>query len=90
MSNGVSVIIPTYNRAALLRETLDSVLQQSRPAEEILVVDDCSPDETVQVVAQYADRVRLIRKTENRGKAHSISPWPNAPSRWSGSWMMTT
>jgi glycosyltransferase involved in cell wall biosynthesis len=73
MSNGVSVIIPTYNRAALLRETLDSVLQQSRPAEEILVVDDCSPDETVQVVAQYADRVRLIRKTENRGKAHSIN-----------------
>ena len=58
----VSVIIPTYNRAAWLGAALDSVLAQSYPKIEIVVVDDGSTDDTAALVARYGDRVRYQRK----------------------------
>lgn len=73
MSSSVSVIVPTYNRSSLLKETLDSVLAQSMRPAEIIVVDDCSPDDTLDLVKSYGDRVRAITKPTNRGKAHSIN-----------------
>jgi glycosyltransferase involved in cell wall biosynthesis len=65
--NTVSVIIPTYNRAGLLPQTLASVLAQTYPQVEIIVVDDGSTDETPALLAQYAGRVRVIRQ-ENQGE----------------------
>ncbi len=50
----VSILIPTYNRAALLREALDSVFSQSFSDFEVIVVDDGSTDDTREVVAEYA------------------------------------
>jgi glycosyltransferase involved in cell wall biosynthesis len=64
----VSVVIPAYNAAALIGETLDSVLDQSYPDVEVVVVDDGSKDETGRVVLGYGDRVRYFRK-ENGGIA---------------------
>lgn len=62
----VSVIIPSYNSAAFLRDAVDSVLAQTRPPDEIIVVDDGSQDDTAQICAAWAGRVRYIRQ-ENRG-----------------------
>jgi glycosyltransferase involved in cell wall biosynthesis len=66
----ISVIIPTYNRAHLISATLDSVLAQTRPADEIWVVDDGSTDDTQAIVTAYADahknQVRYQRQ-ENAG-----------------------
>ena len=66
----VSVIIPTYNCAPHIASTLSSVTGQTHPNLEIIVVDDCSTDATVEVVTQYASidsRVKLILSPSNSG-----------------------
>src|SRR5512145_3157884 len=65
---GIAVVIPCYDLGAFLEEALDSVLGQSRPAAEIVVVDDGSTDPaTRQVLATVQEpRTRVVR-TANRG-----------------------
>jgi glycosyltransferase involved in cell wall biosynthesis len=58
----VTTIIPAYKAAGTIARALDSVLAQSRPPEEILVVDDGSPDDLVGALRPYAERVTLLRK----------------------------
>lgn len=61
-----SIVIPTYNRENLIAATLDSILTQGFEDLEVIVVDDGSTDRTVDVVAQYGDRVCILRQ-QNRG-----------------------
>lgn len=56
----VSVLIPAYNSAATIRATLDSVLCQTAPADEILVMDDGSTDETATILKLYEPRIRVF------------------------------
>lgn len=62
----VSVVIATYNRSGLLRETIESVLKQTFRDFELIVVDDGSTDDTEQVLQSYGDRLRYFHQ-ENRG-----------------------
>ncbi len=62
-----SVIIPAYRSAGTLARAIDSVLAQTVPAFEIIVVDDASPDDTAAVVAPYGERVRYLRRDVNAG-----------------------
>lgn len=64
----VSVIIPTFNHDRFIGDCLESVLQQSRPAHEVMVVDDGSTDTTPDIVAGFGKRVRYHRQ-ENQGQA---------------------
>ena len=63
----ISVVVPSFNRAALLPETLDAILAQAAPPGEVIVVDDGSTDDTsAMLAARYDGRVRVIR-IENSG-----------------------
>ncbi|HEY2251130.1 MAG TPA: glycosyltransferase family 2 protein [Planctomycetaceae bacterium] len=65
----VSVVIPTHNRAKYLPQTLESVFSQQLGglAIETIVVDDCSTDQTHQVLAAYADKIHMHRLETNQG-----------------------
>jgi glycosyltransferase involved in cell wall biosynthesis len=64
----VSVVIPTYNRASLIAESLDSVFAQTYPRLEVIVIDDGSTDGTENAVAPYLDRIIYVRQ-KNQGLA---------------------
>ena len=65
----LSVITPTYNGAAYVRQALDSVVLQNDPQIEVIVIDDGSSDETLAIVREYASRLRL--RIIDRGRQKS-------------------
>ncbi len=64
----VSVIVPSYNRANVLPRAVKSVLAQTYQDFEIIIIDDCSKDNTQEVVKNFNDpRIRYIRHETNKG-----------------------
>jgi GT2 family glycosyltransferase len=68
----VSAIVPTYNRSSLLVEAINAILAQTRPAHEIIVVDDGSTDETAATVAALPGPIRYFRQ-QNGGKSSALN-----------------
>ena len=68
-----SIVIPTYNRAAMIGATLESIWQQTYPHYEVIVVDNCSQDNTEQVLEPYirTGRITFIKHDQNYERAHS-------------------
>lgn len=65
----ISVVIPCYNVAAYICEALDSLMSQSSPPQEVIVIDDGSEDSTGEIVAEYALRLPLTYiRTRNNGQ----------------------
>ena len=63
----ISVIVPTYNRADLISETIESILNQTYKYFELIIVDDGSTDNTEEVIRKFKDsRIKYI-KTDNWG-----------------------
>lgn len=82
MDIDISVVVPTYNRAGLIGETIDSILSQSYKPREIIVVDDGSTDATESVVARYQHAVKYLRilnsgecRARNVGVDATSSDW---------------
>jgi glycosyltransferase involved in cell wall biosynthesis len=79
----ISTIIPTFNRRVLAMRAIDSVLAQTVPLDEIIVVDDGSTDDTCAAIrARYGSRVRLLRQANagaaaarNRGIREARGAW---------------
>jgi glycosyltransferase involved in cell wall biosynthesis len=63
----VSVIIPTFNRAQKVRRAVSSVLDQTFKDFEVIVIDDGSSDETVDLLEGFRDRITIISHPENLG-----------------------
>lgn len=88
----VSVVIPCYNGSSFLRETLDSVLAQTHPVLEVIVIDDGSTDDSAAIAESYGPLVRVIRQrnqgesvARNRGMELARGEWIallDADDRW--------
>lgn len=72
MNETVSIIMPSYNTAEYIGQTIDSVLAQTYTDWELIIVDDCSRDNTDEVVGRYTDpRIRYLKNEVNSGAAVS-------------------
>lgn len=72
----VSILVPNYDHAAHLPRQLDAVCGQTRTADEILVLDDGSTDDSVAVISEYVRQhpnLRLLRNHRNRGLPYTIN-----------------
>ena len=70
----VSIVIPTYNEKETIIEAIHSVIKHVGDPVEVIVVDDDSPDQTYQIVAEMNDeRVKVIRRVNTRGLASAIN-----------------
>jgi glycosyltransferase involved in cell wall biosynthesis len=72
----ISIIIPTYNRAHLISETIDSILEQTYIHWECIIVDDDSSDNTEQIIKLYSekdDRIKFYHRPKNKQKGASSS-----------------
>jgi glycosyltransferase involved in cell wall biosynthesis len=72
----VSVVLPTYNGQRYLRDSIDSVLTQTDPDFEFIIVDDCSTDETSSILEGFATRdkrIRIVRNPSNQKLPRSLN-----------------
>ena len=71
----LSIVIPTYNTAEYINETLQSLLNINKEQTEIIIIDDCSSDETVTIAKDWLDRNhiknQILINEENRGPSYS-------------------
>src|SRR5208283_3292537 len=75
MSDIVSIIVTSYNHAEYLRQRMESLLAQTYKAFEIIVVDDCSTDESLKVLKEYErdPRVKIVALDRNGGYANACN-----------------
>jgi glycosyltransferase involved in cell wall biosynthesis len=83
----VSICIPTYNGAPYLRECLDSAVGQSYENVEVLIVDDCSSDETAAIANEYAERDRRVRVVVNASRRGLVDNWNRCVELARGQWV---
>jgi peptidoglycan-N-acetylglucosamine deacetylase len=63
----ISILIPCYNEEKTIAHSLDACLAQTRPADEIVVVNDGSTDSTMSVLLKYKDRIKIVDLPKNTG-----------------------
>lgn len=86
MANRATIIIPCYNYAHFLPQALDSALAQTYQDKEIIVVDDCSTDDTEQLMATKYPGVKYIRHIQNKGLSATRNTGIEAST---GDWIMS-
>lgn len=81
----VSIIMPNYNSAKFIKETIDSVIAQTYANWELIIVDDCSTDNSIELIRQYKDnRIHILKNSVNSGAAVSRN---NAIKASKGRWI---
>jgi len=84
----VSVIVPNYNHAKYLRQRIDSILNQTFQDFEVLILDDCSTDDSVSVINEYEgkrDNLRIILNKTNSGSP--FLQWQKGIALAKGEWI---
>jgi len=63
----ISILIPCYNEELTIKRCINSCLYQTRPADEIIVVDDSSSDSTPDILKKYGDKIKVVKTLKNTG-----------------------
>lgn len=70
----ITVILPTYNCEKYVKDAVNSILNQTYSNLEVIIIDDCSTDSTLQIIKSYQDsRIQLIEKEKNTGYTDSLN-----------------
>lgn len=72
----VSIVLPTYNGEKYIRQSIDSIINQTFTDWELIIVDDCSTDNTLDIVNEYAkkdNRIRIIHNKINQKLPNSLN-----------------
>src|SRR4030067_1213515 len=83
----VSVCIPTYNWGKYIRECIESILSQTYTDFEILIVDDKSDDETIEIVEELGRREKRIRIVRNQQNLGLVKNWNRCLEVAKGEWI---
>jgi glycosyltransferase involved in cell wall biosynthesis len=76
MSVSISVVMPVYNSTEYVSEAVTAILSQTRPPDEVLVVDDGSTDDTVQRLEPFPAEIRLLRQSNWAIRARTTAASP--------------
>lgn len=69
----ISVIMPVYNCEMYIRQAVESILNQTFSDFELIIIDDCSTDSTLEIIKSYKDcRINIVEKEQNTGLTNSI------------------
>ncbi|MBN2210285.1 MAG: glycosyltransferase family 2 protein [Sedimentisphaerales bacterium] len=82
LEGGVSVVIPAYNSERYIARAIESVLGQTLPPQEIIVVDDGSTDGTLKALEPYRDRIQIVRQTNAGASAARNAGIQKAQGKW--------
>lgn len=70
----VSIVLPTHNGAKYIRESIDSCLNQTYQNIELIIIDDCSTDDTPSIVNSYKNtKIKLLRHDQNKGVSNALN-----------------
>lgn len=76
---GVSIIVVNYNCERFLASAIDSALGQTHPRCEVIAVDDCSTDNSQEIMSRYGNRIKSVSRRQNGGQIEALnSAWPLA------------
>jgi glycosyltransferase involved in cell wall biosynthesis len=80
----ISVVVPSFNQASFIEATITSLLTQGDPALEVLVVDGCSTDGSLEIIRRYADRLHWWVSEKDNGQSHALN---KGFARATGEWL---
>ena len=70
----ISVVLPVFNVEQYIEECIESILNQSYVFFELLIIDDCSTDNTLEILRSFKDnRINIIEKSNNKGLVDSLN-----------------
>jgi glycosyltransferase involved in cell wall biosynthesis len=87
MTTCVSIILPSYNYARFLRERIRSIISQSFSDFELIIVDDASTDESLDIINEYAGRIRIKVIVHKINSGTVYQRWNEAASQATGDWL---
>lgn len=74
----ISIVIPSYNGISFIEQTIQSILNQTRKPDEIIVSDDNSTDNTIEICQKYSDRIKVFKNP--KGPSGFVNGWNKAIS----------